>query len=293
MQKKNFNRKRPRFFNSNLTTTVSISLVLFLVGIITSIMIFAHELSIFVKENIRFSVELRDDISEQDFDYIKKIVTQAPFVKEANYISKEDALRELSEELGERPQDLLAYNPLPASFEIKLKADYANADSLKIIEPRIKKMSGVRQIIIHQNLIELVNKNVQHVMVILSGLSLVFLFLSIGLINNTIRLLIYSSRFNINTMQLVGAKSWFIKKPFIKQNIFNGFIAAILALILLGGALYYLQENILKDIQLITPEKIGIIAAVVVGLSLLLSFFAATAAVNKYLRLEIDELYYQ
>ena len=293
MSKKNFRRKRQRFFNSNLTTTVSISLVLFLVGIITSIMIFAHDLSNHVKENINFSVVLNNNISDDNFNYIKKILAQSPYTKEINYISKDEALKELAEELGENPQDLLGYNPLSASFVIKLNANYANTDSLKLIENKVKKMNGVRQIIIHKNLIELVNQNVQHIMFILSGLSLVFLFISIGLVSNTIRLLIYNSRFNINTMYLVGATTWFIKKPFIKQNIFNGFIAAILALALLGGALFYLQQNLLQDFDLLNPLKIGIISAIVLGLSLLLSFFAAIAAVNKYLRLETNELYYQ
>jgi cell division transport system permease protein len=292
MTENNLSNKKQRFFNSNLTTTISISLVLFLVGLISLLMVLTKEFSNYVKESINFSIVLQDSISTEEFQSLKSTLSTASFVKESQYVTKAQAIKDLSAELGEDPQDLLGYNPLLASFEVKLHAKYANMDSLSVIEKGLNKFGGIKQIVYHKSFVELVNQNIKRITVVLIGLAFIFLLISIGLINNTIRLNIYEKRFNINTMQLVGATPWFIKKPFIWQSIRNGFVAAIIAIVLLGGLLYYVQTDFLKEINLLRIDIVLIISVVMIGLALILSTFAAIAAVNKYLRLETNELYY-
>lgn len=292
MENKRQKVRKQRFFNSNLTTTVSISLVLFLVGIISLLMLFTRDLANYVKESINFSIVLQDNMPKKEVESLKETLSTASFVKEFKYVNKEQAIKDLAEELGDNPEDLLGYNPLLASFEVKLHANYANMDSIQIIEKQIDTFSGIKQIVYHKNFIDLINQNIKKIMFILSLLSLIFLFISIGLINNTIRLHIYNKRFTINTMQLVGATSWFIKKPFIWRNIRNGFIAAILALSMLGGAIYYIQNNILMSMDLYRIDSLLITSGIVLSLALILSSISAIAAVNKYLRIGTDELYY-
>jgi cell division transport system permease protein len=292
MKNKRQKVRKQRFFNSNLTTTISISLVLFLVGVISLIMLFSRDLGNYIKESINFSIVIQDNMPKKEFESLKETLTTASFVKEFKHVDKEQAIRDLAEELGDDPEDLLGYNPLLASFEVKLHANYANMDSIQMIEKQIGSFVGIKQIIYHKNFIDQINQNIKKIMLILSSLSLIFLFISIGLINNTIRLHIYNKRFTINTMQLVGATSWFIKKPFIWRNIRNGFIAAILALSMLGGAIYYIQNNIMTSMNIYRLDILLITLGIVFSLALILSSLSAIAAVNKYLRIETNELYY-
>jgi cell division transport system permease protein len=292
MENNDTKNRKQRFFNSNLTTTISISLVLFLVGIISLLMLFTRELSNYVKESINFSIVLENNMPKDELNSLKNTLAIASYVKETKYITKEQAIKDLAEELGENPEDLLGYNPLLASFEVKLHANYANMDSIQLIEKKISKFKGIKQIVYHKSFIDLINQNIKKITIILTALSLILLFISIGLINNTIRLHIYNKRFTINTMQLVGATFWFIKKPFIWGNIRNGFIAAILALSMLGGAVYYAQNNIMTGLNLYRLDIALITSGLVLGIALVLSSLSAIIAVNKYLRLETDELYY-
>lgn len=215
-----------------------------------------------------------------------------PFIKSTEYISKEQAAKELEEELGENPEAFLGFNPLQASIEVKLHADYANPDSLQLIEKQIKKYTNVDELLYRKDMMEMVHSNMQRLGIILLALAAVLTVISFVLIGNTIRLLIYSKRFIIHTMQLVGATPGFIRRPFIRYNLVSGLIAAILAILMLTGALYYLQSELVGFIQLLDMQTLLIVDGALLLLGLLLTTIATASAVNKYLRMEVDQLYY-
>ncbi len=289
--------KQPRvrtkkFFNSNLTTTISIALVLFLVGLITVLSLLANQMTSYVKENISFTIVLDDKITGEEVRNIQDMLMTAPYVRSTEFISREKAIKELAAELGEDPEDFLGYNPLSASVEVKVKADYANTKSMILIENEIRNYSGVKEIIYQKNVIEMVNTNIKKVSIFLLAVAVLMLFISIGLINNTIRLQIYSKRFTINTMKLVGATSWFIRKPFVGKFLWNGIVASILAAASLGGLIYYVQNYHLTMLNLWNEEILMITGIAILILGVLISVFSSLSAVGRYLRYKTNDLYY-
>ncbi len=284
--------KTTNFFNSNLTTTLSISLVLFLVGLITLLTLLGTQMTTFVKENISFSIVLQENITKSETTNIQDLLKHAPYKKSFKYISKDRAIKELANELGEDPQDFLGFNPLTASFEVKTTADFANAQSMADIEKELKGFSGVKEVIYQKNMIDLVNKNLKSISLLLLGVAGILLFISIGLINNTIRLQIYSKRFTINTMKLVGATAWFIRKPFLGKSLINGITASIIAGLCLGGLVYYVEFYHFPIFNMLGVEAVSIIAAAVIILGVGISLLSSLAAVGKYLRFKTNDLYY-
>lgn len=280
------------FFHSRLTAIISIALVLFLMGLIMLMGLLGNKLSVYVKENLSFSIVLKDKLKETDIQKMQHKLDALPFIKSTAYISKEQAAKELEEELGENPETFLGFNPLQASIEVKLHAAYANPDSLPLIEQQIKRYTSVDELLYRKDMMEMVHNNMQRLGVILLALAAVLTLISFVLIGNTIRLLIYSKRFLIHTMKLVGATAGFIRAPFIRYNIVSGLMAAILAILLLTGTLYYLQNELEGFVQLLDIQTLLIVDGAVVVLGLLLSTIATIIAVNKYLRMEVDQLYY-
>ena len=280
------------FFHSRLTAVVSIALVLFLLGLIFLMGMLGNKLSVYVKENMSFSIVLKDNVKEVDIQRMQKKLEAQPYIKSTEYISKEMAARELEEELGENPETFLGFNPLQASIEVKLRSQYANPDSLRLIEDQIKQYTSVSELLYRKDMLELVQHNMHKIGFILLGLAAVLMAISCVLISNTIRLLIYSKRFLIHTMQLVGATAGFIRWPFVRYNLISGFIAAILAICMLTGALYYLQSELAGFIQLLDIPTLLIVYGVVLVLGLLISAIATILSVNKYLRMSFDRLYY-
>ena len=280
------------FFNSRLTSTISISLVLFLLGLILLIGMLGNKLSVYVKENMSFSVVLKDNQKEADIKKMQKRLDALPFIKSTEYISKEQAARELEEELGENPETFLGFNPLQASIEVRLRSEYANPDSLRMIEEQIKSYTSVSELLYRKDMMEMVHTNIGRLSLILLSLAAVLMVISFVLIGNTIRLLIYSKRFLIHTMRLVGATPGFIRGPFVRYNLVSGIFAAILAILMLTGALYYLQNELSGFVSLLDMRTLLCVYAAVFGLGVVLSVIATIFAVNKYLRMEGDRLYY-
>ena len=280
------------FFNSRLISIISISLALFLMGLFFIVALLGNELSVYMRENISFSIVLKDDMSDTDVQQMQRSLDALPFIKSARYISKEEAAKEMTTELGDDPQMFLGYNPFYASIEAKLRSEYANIDSLRVIEKKLTTYTNVSELIYQQDLMQLVNNNIKRIGVVLFVLILVLMLISFALINNTIRLLIYSKRFLIYTMRLVGATPGFIRKPFIRYNISSGFFAGILAIIMLSGALYYLQKELAGFDQIIRWEGLAIIYVLILTLGILLSVAAACLAVNRYLKMERGKMYY-
>ena len=280
------------FFNSRLTSVISISLVLFLLGLILLIGMLGNKLSVYVKENLSFSIVLKDNQKETEIKKMQKSLDALPFIKSTEYISKEQAAKELEEELGENPETFLGFNPLQASIEVKLHSEYANPDSLQVIEKKIRNYTSVSELLYRKDMMEMVQNNMKRLGLILLTLAAVLMIISFVLISNTIRLLIYSKRFLIHTMKLVGATSGFIRRPFVKYNIVSGIFASILAILMLTGALYYLQNELKGFIQILDMQTLLLVYVAVFALGIVLSVIATIFAVNKYLRMGVDKLYY-
>lgn len=280
------------FFNSRLTSVISISLVLFLLGLICLMGLLGNKLSVYVKENMSFSIVLKDNQKEAEITKMQKSLDTLPFIKSTEYISKEQAAKELEEELGENPETFLGFNPLQASIEVRLHSEYANPDSLQVIEKKIKAYTSVSELLYRKDMMEMVHSNMQRLSLILLTLAAVLMIISFVLISNTIRLLIYSKRFLIHTMKLVGATSGFIRGPFIRYNVVSGIFASILAICMLTGALYYLQNELKGFIQIVDMQTLLLVYAAVFALGIALSVIATVLSVNKYLRMGIDKLYY-
>ena len=281
------------FFNARLTSTISISLVLFILGIVVLMGILATRLSMYVKENMGFSIVLKENVKESQVKKLQKKLDIAPYVRATQYISKEDALKELEVELGENPKDLLGFNPLQASIEVKLRSDYAHPDSLVWIEKGLRKGTvAIDDIVYQKDLIQLVNDNIRRISFMLLGLAGVLMLISFALISNTIRLGAYSKRFIIHTMKLVGATPAFIRKPFIISNIINGIIGAFIAMALLSGCVYYLLTEFDNLYTLIDISSLFWVFVIVLLLGVVLTAISAWFAVNRYIRMDRDNLYY-
>lgn len=275
-----------------VTSSISTMLVLLLLGLVVFFVLSAHTLSVYVKENINFSVLISDDMKESDILKFQKKLDAEPFVKESVYISKKQALKEQTEAMGTDPKEFLGYNPFTASIEIKLNSDYANSDSIAKIEKIVRKNTNIQDIMYQKELIDAVNDNIRNISIVLLCLALVLTFISFALINNTIRLAIYSKRFLIHTMKLVGASWGFIRKPFLMRNIWSGVIAAIIADGILMAAAYMLVSYEKDLIEIITPEIMLIVAASVLLFGVIITFLCAYFSINKYLRMKASSLYY-
>lgn len=281
-----------RFVNAKITSTISITLVLVLLGLTILILFMGNGLSNFVKENMSFNVMLDNDISDARIQQIRKNLDAQPFVKSSRFISKAEAKEQLIKDLGEDPEELLGYNPAQDAIEIYLHSEYANNDSIAVINQKIKQQSNVRDLLYQQEAIDLINDNLSKVTMILLVLAVVLLFISFTLIRNTIRLSVYSKRFIINTMKLVGANGNFIRAPFIRSNIFTGIVAGILANGIIFLILLYFNKEYAELQSILSMTDLLIIFAIVILLGILISTVATYFAVNRYLKMKTENLYY-
>ena len=275
-----------------VTSSISTTLVLLLLGLVVFFVLGAHNLSIYVRENINFSVLISDDMKESDILKLQKKLDKEPFDKETEYISKKQALKEQTEAMGTDPEEFLGYNPFTASIEIKLHSDYANSDSIAKIEKMIKKNTNIQDVLYQRELIDLVNENIRNISLVLLALAVVLALISFALINNTIRLAIYSKRFLIHTMKLVGASWSFIRRPFLRRNIWSGILAGILADAILMGAAYWLVSYEPELIRVITPEVMLLVSGSVLLFGVLITFMCAYLSINRYLKMKASTLYY-
>lgn len=280
-----------RLRTNYLTTIISISLVLFMLGILGLIILNAQQISNHVKENIGFSIILKDGIKDVDINQIQKSLDAESFVKTTHYIHPDTAAAQLQKELGEDFIDFLGFNPLLPSIDVKLNADYANTDSLAVIEASLLQNSKIKEVFYQKDLVSLINENVKKISFYLLGFSGLLLIIAVALINNTIRLSIYSKRFVIKTMQLVGAKHSFIRRPFVLAGIGNGIASAFLAIGLIVTFLYYLQKQMPELIDFKNIELYGALFLVMVILGIILSWISTNLAVRKYLRMDSGNLY--
>ena len=272
---------------------MSIALVLFLMGVFALLMMHAHKLSNHLKENIGFEVVMNSNVKEENILKLKAELDAMPAVKSTEYITKDEAIRRLSEDLGE---DFLQWlgneeNPLLPSIDVRFNADWANNDSISVIQAQLMKNSAVKEIYYQKSLVGLINQNVRRIGIALMLASLVLLFISVTLIRNTIRLRIYSKRFLVRSMQLVGATASYIRRPFVRSGRLQGFFGALLADIFLALLLYGLNRRlpelaIVKDFTIIGVVFVGIIV-----LGIILGGLSTRFALRKYLHADVDRLY--
>ena len=269
---------------------MSIALVLFLLGVFALLMMHAQKLSNHLKENIGFEVVMNSNVKETNILKLQKELEEMPAVKSTEYITKEEAIQRLSEDLGE---DFLQWlgneeNPLLPSIDVRFNAAYANSDSLSIIETQLRKNPIVKDVYYQKSLVNLINQNVQRIGLALIIASVVLLFIAIALIRNTLRLSVYAKRFLVRSMLLVGATASYIRRPFIKSGITQGFFGAVIADALLALLLYGLMKR-LPELALIQDYRIiiGIFVGIII-LGILLGGLSTRAALRKYFRADVD-----
>lgn len=285
-------KRAPSFFHSRSISIISVAMVLFLMGVVTMLWLVADGLKSYVRESVNFTVLLSPDADPAEIQQMQAQLLAEPFVKELQYFSKEEAMEELKEELGESPENFLGWNPLSPSFEIYLEADYvANEDSIAVVERVLNEYPMTQSLSFRYDLISHLNDNIQTLTIIMLALAVVLLLMSVVLINNTIRLLIYSRRFSIYTMRLVGATAGFIRRPFVRYNVKSGIIAAIIALAFLAWGWVHVTTTYPLMSTVLTTKNAIIVGAVVITLGIVISWFSASKAVSKYLRMDVNKLY--
>ncbi len=282
----------PLFDMQFVTSCISTTLVLLLLGLVVFFVLAARNLSVYVKENINFSIVISDDMKERDILHLQKSLNNEPFVKSTEYISKKQALEEQTEAMGTDPQEFLGYNPFSASIEVKLKSDYANADSIAKIEKQIRRNTDIQDVLYQKDLVDAVNDNIRKISLLLLGLAVILALISFALINNTIRLAVYSKRFLIHTMKLVGASWGFIRRPFLRRNFWIGVLSAALADGLLWATATWLVEREPELVKVITPEVMLLVSVAVLVFGVLITWLCALLSVNKYLRMKAGALYH-
>jgi cell division transport system permease protein len=276
---------------SYITSIISIMLVLFMLGLLGLIILHGKKLSDYVRENISISLMLKDNIDDGSVKSYMARLQRTSYVKKAEFISREQAAKELSNELGEDFVQFLGYNPLPASIDLQLKAGYANTDSIARIEKQLLTSNLVKEVVYQKSLIDQVNSNISKITLVILSFSLILLVISVILIANTIKLSIYAKRFLIRSMHLVGATENFIRLPFIKKSIFHGVIAAAAADLLLILTLYLAQQRIPEITALQDIQQFSLFFAGVLILGVILSALSTWISVNKFLRMKVDNLY--
>lgn len=284
--------QKRKLISSYFSVVLSIGLVLFLLGILGLLVLNTKKLADHFKEQITISVFLKDNAKEVEVDQLQKSLAMAEYTKNATYVSKEEAAEQHSEEIGENFLDFLGYNPLKNSIDIQLKADYVSPEKITEIAQEIATKDYIEEVSYDKPLITLLNDNVKKLSFWILVASGIFTFIAVLLINSSIRLSIYSKRFIIKTMQMVGATKAFIRRPFIYTNIKLGILGSILALIALGAVLYYVNNHFPELNLFQDPTVLIILFAGVFVLGVLISLISTFFATQRFLNLRTDDLYY-
>lgn len=283
--------EQKRLRSSYFTSTLSISLLLLLLGSVGLLLLNTNRISNYVKENIHFKVILSETLREVEIFRIQKALDAKGYVKETKFIDKEEAALALQEAIGEDFIETLGFNPLKPTIEVKFLASYANNDSIPIIENDLREFESIEEVYYQRNLIQAVNENIHKISLIILFFSAILFFIALTLINNTIRLTIYSKRFIIRTMQLVGATGAYVRRPFLYRSAVQGFIGSLFAILLLTSIIYRMQNEMQGIVQLSDVKLLLILYGIVIVLGITLNWISTYFAVSKYLRIKTDKLY--
>ena len=280
-----------RILSSSASVVISLSLVLFVIGLLGLVLINAQRLSNYVKENIGFTIMLNEGVNEIEIMNFQKILDAADFAKSSTFVSKEQATKDLQNDLGEDFVSFLGYSPLLASVDVKLNASYANTDSLAVIKAELNDYPVVHTIFYQENLIDKLNSNVNRLSFFLLSFCLLLFVIAFALINNTIRLSVYSKRFLIRTMRLVGATNSFIQKPFLVKGIYQGIYSSIFAIFMLIGSIQLIQSETASMLNITDLKIIGFIFILIFIFGFFLSWISTFFAVRKFIKQNESELY--
>ncbi|MCM1020744.1 MAG: permease-like cell division protein FtsX [Muribaculum sp.] len=279
--------------SAQLTSTVSIALVLLLLGIIAAIGIAANTVKRSIQENMGFNIVLADSISESQLNVIKSACTNSAAIASQRYVSSENALEQWRSQTGDDLMEILKINPFSSEIEVKVKADYSNTDSIEKIAAPIRLLPGVSEITIPTHIVDSINQSLRSLAIVLSIVAVLLLIISFALINNTVHLAIYARRFSIHTMKLVGATASFIRRPFIISNITCGIIAALIADSILASLIYYAHSLSSEIEQAITWTDASLVFVALVLAGITITATAAFFSTNKYLRSDYDDMFRQ
>ncbi len=268
-----------------------VALVLFMLGLLGIVVLNAKKLSDYFKENVEFSLILMDTCSPEQAMNIKQVLDKNPNIKSSELVSKDEALKRFKKNFQEDFMELIEYNPLYASVNFHLTSDFTNADSIKKIEAQFLATRQVKELYYQHSLVETMNQNAKKISIIILVIALVLFLIALALIDNTIKLVMYSNRFLIKSMQLVGATRWFISKPFIIRSIVNGLLSSGLAIILLSVLGFYANRLMPELSSLIQASDVVLLFGVVILIGLVISTWSTYQSVTKYLKLKLDELY--
>ena len=277
--------------SSSTSIVISMSLVLFVLGILGFLLLNANRLSNHVKQNIGFSVMITEGVKDVDIMQLQKLIDSKAYSLETDWVSKEDAATELQEQLGEDFISFLGYNPLLESIDIKLKATYANPDSLLVLQEELTKNDLIHEVFYQKDLVEKISENMRKMSIFLLSFCFLLFIISFTLINNTIRLSVYSKRFLIRTMKLVGATNKFIKGPFLSDSIYNGVYSSLVAICMLLAIFQLLQSDMPDFLNIQDLKSMGIIFASIFVAGILFTWLSTFFALRKYLRIKENEIY--
>jgi cell division transport system permease protein len=283
---------RRRLMNAYLSSVVSISLVLLLVGVASMLLVNAKSVSDYFKENMQVSVMMKQNVSDEKALEFKERLEDERYIKSASFISKEQGQRELAAQLGEDFLDVFETSPIPVSIDVTLTADYVSADSLEMVRAEISESNLVDEVVYQRSLVDALNANLGKISFILGIFIALLLFISFVLINNTVRLNVFARRFTIHTMKLVGATRSFIRAPFLVQSAFQGLFAAFIAIIILVGLMFLMRSGFAQLFEIFRLDLLLIVIGVVIASGLIICLLSTYFVVNRLISLRKDELYY-
>jgi len=281
-----------QILSSNISAVVSTSLVLFMLGLLGLVLLYAQALSSYVKENIGFTVYIKDDAKDADVLQFQKMIDASGFARSTRLVSQEEASEELKKTLGEDFIGFMGYNPLKRSIDVRIKAEFADEEGIATIKSKLLSNPVIHEVDYPVDLIREINRNVSKAGIIILIFCGLLSVVAITLINNNIRLSVYSKRFIINSMKLVGATQSFIRRPFVIQGLVRGAVGATVANVLLAGIVVVVSNNLPEMFGLGDFDIVLLLFGIVLLMGLLISWLSTTFAVRKYLRLSVDELYY-
>ncbi len=283
---------RRRLMNAYLSSVISISLVLLLVGVASMLLVNAKGVSDYFKENMQISVMMKQNVTDEAAMEYKEVLDGERYIKSTSFISKEQGQKELAEQLGEDFLDVFETSPIPVSIDVTLEADYVSSDSLEVVRAEIAESPLVEEVVYQRSLVDALNANLSRISLILSIFIALLLFISFVLINNTVRLSVYARRFTIHTMKLVGATRSFIRAPFLVQSVFQGLFASFLAIIVLLGLMFFMRSEFAQLFEIFRMELLLLVMGIVVAAGLAICLISTYFVVNKLISLRKDELYY-
>ena len=283
---------RRRLANAYLSSVISISLVLLLIGLASFLLVNAKSVSDYFKENMQVSVMMKSTVSEATTLKFKDKLDKERYIKTSVYVSKEQGMSEMAQMLGDDFLDVFEVSPIPASIDITLDADYVSADSLEVVKSEIGKSDLVDEVVYQRSLVDALNANLSKISLILAVFISLLLFISFVLINNTVRLNVFARRFTIHTMKLVGATKSFIRAPFLVQSVFQGIFAAIVAIVVLVGIMFFVKSEFQQLFEIFRLEFFLLVMGIVLVSGITICFVSTYFVVGKLISLKKDELYY-